>query len=553
MSARKRRKTAELRDPPVGELPSAAPRDPPFSYLPPDVIVSGILPHVEFSGPFYFKLEGVSRFGRFIRDGLRFPWFVFRNVDIESEVIFDCINYLALHKPDYKRFLNEKLPLVRHKHIRQLKLTKLLELGAIFHEHILSPFYRSYMYSSGSRIRTYDKFEKRVFGLVAILAQKNMPLLSSVGGYMWSILKHHELLQNFPNIRMIDFYGYGGWNVSDILPEGTFDNVKGIFSLSPYSRDLRGELTDDQIIERLFTTFPKLDQLTYITEYMPPVRQVIGGKFASILRNKNPRLLQTMCFGNVLVLDTTSHRWTRMITKKLCVTAESADVLVPVTSPNLLTLGLRHFHIKSDYGTPHKVVFESCTFLESTVTLSERTLIAKFEGLCWWPTNPDTGNMLVTVLSNTLVKLIWKVKSDYETVTFRLPNLKEAFIAIYDNDAQEEITIESNEPLAFLTVHYFNPMYYATRTVVNAIADVLTLRAGYPNLKRLENSVKKLRIIDPVSLRFLNVQVGYEFTKLEKVRIKYGYVDVPGTHLVDAFGIHDIVVEDEEGTRYPKG
>jgi len=513
-------------------------RKQPFSRLPPDVIVTEILNHVDFMGFIDPYPNRHWRFGRFLGDVLRYPWFVFRNVYIDFEALFNCVD-VGLGTPAEPKYgvLNRKLPLAKLKQIYQLKFWGTIPPRVGYRQNILFTLWKSYQWGKSRRVQEYTEFKGVIHRIISIIVKNPMPVLSSTGGYMWGILNNLNLLTKFSGITMIDFKGYGDWNLGDVLPKVENTAVRTILHLSQNFGDPRDPSSKKEPMTRFFERFSNLDRLTFVPDNRSIPEMPIGNEVGAVLVSRHMR---SLCLGNILVLSAgVNPRWTRNITKKLCVSGQltgwGRNMDLPTTSPYLDILKLQHYEVpvrgtRAMYGSPNKIVFKNCTFLSNIITLHERTTTARFEEQCVWIEHP------ITITGNNLVKIYWSVRDggDWD-VTLNLPNLKKAYFWIDDEDDRQSITINSAAHLDSLIVHSFWPIDGQMATTMNATARLLILENCYPNLRRLQHTVEELRLVDPPAMKYMSFRGGFD-PQLKRVVVESGCLVEPQAHYIAALG-----------------
>jgi len=396
-----------------------------YDHLPPDVIVGHIFPHFKTH-----NLRGGSCrfFGRFRRDPLRYPWFIYRRVTLTTSELEAAVH--AFVGAPFSAEYPVVIPCLRHKQIqhfgmhdnlckypRETNIVLLFQLAAM-----------------KRRKRLGTKVAQLIEEFGAVLFKGEMRMLESVDDFMWRFLILSKTLTNIPNIRTVVCSGevYPSLiNIEEIFPPAPYESIKRFLNISVAVSDI------DPLFVRAEVTFPNMHTM-HITDW--GVNQTVGKGFLSFVRNRQVR---SLVLSAEMRADSLGKYWPGRVMTRLELTADSESRLeAPLISSTLEVLVIQNFDVPRDYTTPQKVTFENCQFMAEVVNLHERTIEAAFLRGCRFS---DTG---VTVQAINLKELHFTMVRR-EEVNFLTPKLEVCLLGLAD---EQRVTINSDNMLHELSV-----------------------------------------------------------------------------------------------------
>ena len=489
-------------------------QDQPFSHLPPDVTVSHIFPHLQSSGAGLSPSRRRMRFfGRFIRDGLRHPWFLFRNIEITSVDIFWGVvaSLQADPQPNkVQRAISDALPRVNHKQVMRytMDMCGYGVVGNLALDYFLG--YRRFRDVEFDRndmqLPNPDagKFEIHFERVMKRLFVRKMPMLQTMDGNLWTVMRFFNLDQcwsastrnltiDFAYIPARWFPTYSSLALSE--PCDAVTKISGI-ALS------FGAPSTQADFHRLFQDFPKLTSL-HFDEYspMPQGFLLLDLKFQALFDDGRP--LHELWLPDRVTYSPRISQLTRRVTKSLRVSAGGMEIPMPRISDTLKKLGLHMYDIPRDSITPYEVIFDSCRFPDETTVLCDRTKKVTFTHNCVWPTEH------VTISSNALVSIHWACDiANLENLTLETPNLKRVKIL---TGRKYAITINSD--------HVLDDFVFVGPVARGGVPPAISLKHGVrflmlneslPDLDGPLDTVEKLYLNWPPGLSIINKRRGYD-------------------------------------------
>jgi len=498
----------------------------PFSHLPPDVMVSHIFPHLKpYRVPASSSRRRMRFFGRFIRDGLRHPWFLFRNIEITPADIFWGVVASLQAEPQpnkVERAISDALPIVNHKQVMRYTTTPVFGYRSpreLLHKYFVR-YYRDFHEVVRYRIEEHlpkpDAVEFKIHfeRVVKRLFVRKMPMLQTMDGNLWTLMRFFNLdLRCFAVNRnlAIDFLLSPRVNwfptYSSLALSEPCDAVTKISEIT------YGGPPPQADFHRLFQDFPKLTSL-HFAEYFPGQQEflLLDLKFQALFDDGRP--LHDLWLPNIVTLSPRISQFTRRVTKSLRVSAGGEGSRMPRISDTLKKLGLHLYDIPRNSVTPYEVIFESCRFPDETTVLCDRTKKVTFTNNCVWPTKN------ITISSNTLVSFNWTHMINLENLTLETPNLKRARIF---TSRKCDITINSD--------HVLDVFIFMGRVGRGGVPPAISLKHGVrflmlneslPDLDGPLDTVETLYLCNTPSLSKLDERRGYDQMtniKLLSVRI----------------------------------
>jgi len=510
----------------------------PFSNLPPDVIVSEILSHIDSpreSG------GSVKYFGYFCRDVLRYPWFLYRRIAISMAQI---LAGLKVHVNPNSALPGQAeslcLPYMKRKQIQHI--------GVFQPDYYRSPRTRPLLAYIITKTRSFmrpedvtddltelavklrvKKFLLRIFGGA-------MPVLESIDALGWRFLAVFDVYneKNMPNISTIRWESHAPYIFPDELKtQRPVESIKRLLNVSYRNLRFRWAYSIDALFNKFGESFPKLHTVEFcdwarrIDLSAPPDREVplINPGERGFMDFVTTHPIQALCVPRRYTVSDIYTDWPMRITTKLALTASAdSNLPVPPLHPTLTVAQLGSFVVPIPHGvTARRIVFHKCVFESGEFTLSDRVDRVEFRD-CTFPGS---------------------------SVTVTAPNLKHLHLMLVKSHigpGDQRFEIRSDTTLETLNVRNEGCViignWQELTLTANRGAKILTLDGILPSLIGLTDTVTDLRIGDgDVLFNEGAPPNGYDFTRLEAVYVDETDFDVSDTLLKEANKAKEYFVE----------